>query len=163
MREIRKDDLTGEATRALLAIHLAGMHANSPPGHVFALALSGLEAADVDVWTLWDGGVLAGIGALRVMQGGAGEVKSMRTDPLHLRKGVASALLDHIIAEARARGLRSAQSWIAIPCSCPPRFPIRSCRRYSTVTKAVAIMVRTSTERSVRLTALTAASVPICP
>ena len=30
----------------------------------------------------------------------------MRTDPRHLRKGVAAAMLDHIIAEARARGLR---------------------------------------------------------
>jgi putative acetyltransferase len=30
--EVRRDDLSGEATRALLRLHLAGMHANSPPG-----------------------------------------------------------------------------------------------------------------------------------
>ena len=33
-------------------------------------------------------------------------MKSMRTHPDHLRKGVAAALLDHLIAEARRRGLR---------------------------------------------------------
>lgn len=36
----------------------------------------------------------------------AGEVKSMRTHPDHPRKGVAAALLEHLIAEARRRGLR---------------------------------------------------------
>jgi putative acetyltransferase len=34
-----------------------------------------------------------------------GELKSMRTHPDHLRKGVAAALLEHIIGEAKARGL----------------------------------------------------------
>jgi putative acetyltransferase len=36
---------------------------------------------------------------------GTGELKSMRTHPDHLRKGVAQMLLDHIIGEARSRGL----------------------------------------------------------
>ncbi|HTI66224.1 MAG TPA: GNAT family N-acetyltransferase [Caulobacteraceae bacterium] len=103
MLTIRKDDLCGEAVRALLALHLDGMHASSPPGHSFALDLSGLTAPEVTVWTAWDGGALAGLGALKDL-GGAGEVKSMRTHPDHLRKGVAAALLEHIIGEARARG-----------------------------------------------------------
>src|SRR4051794_15390678 len=104
MLVIREDDLSGEATRALLALHLAGMHANSPPGHAFALDLSGLQAPNVTVWTAWDGGSLAGIGALKALGDGAG--KSMRTHPQHLRKGVAATLLEHMIGEARARGLR---------------------------------------------------------
>jgi putative acetyltransferase len=103
--QIREDDLSGEATRALLSIHLAGMHANSPPGHVFALDLSGLQAADVTVWTAWEGDQAAGIGALRQLDGEAGEVKSMRTHPDHLRKGAAAAILEHIIAVAWSRGL----------------------------------------------------------
>jgi putative acetyltransferase len=40
--DIREDDLSGDPTRELLRLHLQGMHANSPPGHVFALDLSGL-------------------------------------------------------------------------------------------------------------------------
>jgi putative acetyltransferase len=103
--DIRRDDLEGDAVRALLALHLGGMHANSPPGHVHALDLTGLQAANVTVWTAWDGSELAGIAALKDLGGGAGELKSMRTDPRHLRRGVAAALLEHIIGEARLRGL----------------------------------------------------------
>jgi putative acetyltransferase len=101
---IRQDDLAGEATRGLVALHLAEMHAFSPPGHVFALDSSGLLAPDVTVWTAWIGGAIAGMAALRQLPG-IGELKSMRTHPRHLRKGVAAALLEHIIGEARARGL----------------------------------------------------------
>jgi putative acetyltransferase len=107
MLVIAEDDLSSEETRALLALHLLGMHGSSPPGHVFALDRSGLQSADVTVWTARASGTVAGIAALKDMGGGGGgEIKSMRTHPEHLRKGVAAALLDHIIGEARARGLR---------------------------------------------------------
>jgi putative acetyltransferase len=105
MLVIREDDLSGDATRALLALHLSGMHENSPPGHVFALDLSGLQAANVTVWTAWDGNAIAGIGALKELGDSTAEVKSMRTHPAHLRKGVGAALLEHIIGAAQARGL----------------------------------------------------------
>lgn len=103
---IREDDLTAEPVRALLALHLSGMHASSPPGHVFALDLSGLQAPDVTVWSVWDGDHVVGVGALKALGDRTGELKSMRTDPRHLRRGVAAALLEHIISEARRRGLR---------------------------------------------------------
>jgi putative acetyltransferase len=106
MLEIRQDDLSGEPTRALLARHLAGMHANSPSEHVGALDLTGLQAANVTVWTAWEGEAIAGIGALKDLGADGGEVKSMRTHPDHLRKGVAAAMLAHIIDVARARGHR---------------------------------------------------------
>lgn len=103
--EIREDDLSGRATQALLELHLAGMHATSPPGSVFALNLSGLKAAGITVWTAWREGALAGIGALKVLSDRTGEIKSMRTHPDHIRQGAAAALLLHIIAEAEALGL----------------------------------------------------------
>lgn len=104
MLEIRPDDLSGDPTRALLALHLAGMHAHSPPGSVFALDLSGLRTPDVTVWTVWRGPEIVGIGALKALGDRSGELKSMRTHPDHLRQGVAASLLEHMIAEARARG-----------------------------------------------------------
>jgi len=104
--EIRVDDLTGEPTRRLLALHLAGMQANTPPEHVFALDLSGLQAPGITVWSVWDAGEVAGVGALKDFGDGSAELKSMRTDPAHLRKGVAAALLDHIVETARGRGLK---------------------------------------------------------
>jgi putative acetyltransferase len=102
---IDKDDLSGAPTRALLALHLAGMQANSPPNSVFALDLSGLQRRDVTVWTARREGVIAGVAALRTLTDGNGEIKSMRTHPDHLRRGVAAALLAHLIAQARARGM----------------------------------------------------------
>lgn len=104
--DIREDDLSHPQTITLLRLHLAGMHANSPPGHVFALDLSGLQTPDITVWTLWRDDRALGIGALRQLDAQGGEIKSMRTHPDALRQGIAAALLDHIIAEARARGLR---------------------------------------------------------
>jgi putative acetyltransferase len=38
---------------------------------------------------------------------GLAELKSMRTHPNFLRKGAAGLLLDHMIAEARRRGLQT--------------------------------------------------------
>jgi len=102
---IRADDLAGEATRDLIRLHLEGMHAHSPPGYVFALDQSGLASADVKLWTAWIGEDIAGVGALRELGDATGEVKSMRTHPKFLRRGVAAALLEHIIEAARAAGM----------------------------------------------------------
>jgi len=104
--DIREDDLSSEQTQALLAIHLAGMHAGSPPGTVFALDLSGLKSPAITVWAAWAGTRVASIGALKMLAPGSGEIKSMRTHPDFLRKGAASAMLDHVISVARERGVR---------------------------------------------------------
>lgn len=102
---IREDDLSGQPTRDLLALHLTGMRDSSPPGHSFALDLSGLQVPQVTVWSAWRGDAIAGVGALRMLGGGVGEIKSMRTHPEHLGQGVGAAILDHILSEARRRGL----------------------------------------------------------
>ena len=74
MFDIREDDLSVQPVRDLLALHLAAMHRNSPPGSVFALDLSGLQVAGVTVWTAWRGQGLASIGALKMLADGNGEV-----------------------------------------------------------------------------------------
>lgn len=103
---IVEDDLSHDAVRALVTLHLEAMHAASPPGTCFVLDLSGLKAPNVTVWSAWRGDSLCGIGALKALDERTGEVKSMRTHPDHLRSGVGEALLEHIIAQARARGMR---------------------------------------------------------
>jgi putative acetyltransferase len=104
--DIREDDLSGEPTRRLVALHMSGMQENTPPEHVFALDLSGLKAPEVTLWSAWDAEDIVGIGALKALDDASGEVKSMRTDPRHLRRGVAAALLAHIVAETRRRNYR---------------------------------------------------------
>lgn len=90
---------------ALLRTHLTGSRANTAPGSAHALDLSGLRAPDIRMWTACEGAALLGMGALRRLSPREGEVKSMHTAEAARRRGVASALLAHIIAAARAEGL----------------------------------------------------------
>lgn len=105
MFEVREDDLSSEATRALLALHLKGMYETSPPENVFALDLTGLKDPHVTVWSAWDSDRIASIGALKMLSGREAEIKSMRTHPDFLGQGAGAAILDHIIATARVRGV----------------------------------------------------------
>ena len=100
---IRVDDLTGREIRALLEEHLRSMYELSPPESVHALDLSALRRPEVTFWTAWDDRVLLGCGALKELDRAHGEVKSMRTAATQRRRGVARAMLEHIVAEARAR------------------------------------------------------------
>ncbi|MFH8249402.1 GNAT family N-acetyltransferase [Microbacterium sp. B2969] len=105
--EIRTDDLTGAATLTLIASHLDGMHDSSPPESVHALDVSALRHPSITFWSAWIDGELAGIGALKVLGAERGELKSMRVDDRFRGTGVGRALLRHIVAEARERGMTS--------------------------------------------------------
>lgn len=102
--QIEIDDLSGPEIAEFLAEHLADMQATSPPESKHALDLDGLRKPDVTFWTLRDGGTIVGCGALKALDPTHAEVKSMRTGAAHRGRGVASRVLTHLIAEARARG-----------------------------------------------------------
>ena len=101
---LREGGLDHPAVVDLLAYHHRTAHAAMPPGYAYALDLAGLQAPEVSFWTLWDGDAPAGIGALRTFSENEAEIKSMRTAPTHLRRGVARALLTQLLALARERG-----------------------------------------------------------
>jgi len=103
---IRADDLSGEQVATLLAEHLAGVALHSPPESIHALDLAGLRAPEVSFWSVWQGPTLVGCGALKELDPTHGEIKSMRTASSHLRRGVASAVLRHMLAVARERDYR---------------------------------------------------------
>jgi putative acetyltransferase len=98
------DDLSSPQVQTLIAEHLAGMHGNTPAGHVHALAIDGLSVREVTFWSAWWNGDLCGCGALKALTDASGEVKSMRTRAPFLRMGVGQAVLDEIVRTARARG-----------------------------------------------------------
>ena len=100
---IRVDDLARPEIRALLEEHLRNMHELSPPESVHALDLAALRKPEITFWTAWSGHELLGCGALKALDATHGEVKSMRTATARRRAGVGRAMLEHIIAEARAR------------------------------------------------------------
>ena len=104
--QVVEDDVSGEAIRALVMLHLAGMHAGSPACKVHALPIAALRAADVTFYSVWAGDALAGKGAIRHLTADHGELKSMRVAPAFLRQGVGEATLRHLLDVARARGYR---------------------------------------------------------
>jgi putative acetyltransferase len=104
---IREDDLTGEATRALVASHLAGMHAISPADSVHALDVDALRDASVTFWSAWVDDEIAGIAALKMLDTARAEIKSMRVADRFLGHGVGRAMLRHILDVATDRGVTS--------------------------------------------------------
>jgi len=104
--DIRIDDLQGSAIQALLQEHMDDMHSSSPPESVHALDLDALRHPSITFWTAWDGDELMGCGALKQHSPEHAELKSMRTARTHLRKGVARAMLRHILTAARAKGFK---------------------------------------------------------
>ena len=103
---VRAGDFTNPKVLALLREHLTGMQTNSPPGSVYALDVEGLQSADVAFFSVWDSDEeeLIAIGALKEIDAATGEVKSMRTAQVHLRRGAAAFLLEFFITKARQRG-----------------------------------------------------------
>jgi putative acetyltransferase len=104
--DVREDDLTGPEVVALLEQHLDEMHSQTPPESVHALDVEALRADGVTFWSAWSGGRLAACGALKRLDPTHAEIKSMRTADGFRGRGVAGALLTHLVVEARARGYR---------------------------------------------------------
>ncbi len=103
---IREDDLTGPEIAALLRLHLDEMHQWSPPCSVHAMPIERLRAPDVTFFSAWQGDRLAACGAIKQLDSGHGELKSMRADPAWRGKGAGRAILDHLLQVARGRGYR---------------------------------------------------------
>jgi putative acetyltransferase len=110
--KIAIDSPARDDVRRLLDEHLTDMFATSPAESVHALDHSALLAPTITFWTARDDdGTLLGCGALnrldvpgdRARTGPHGEIKSMRTAAHARGRGVASALLDAVLAEARRR------------------------------------------------------------
>jgi len=102
--EIRPGNFADPRVKALLEYHLRGMHASSPPGHVFALDWSGLQKPEISLYTGWDAEALVAMGALKDLQDDTGEIKSMRVAEGQAGRGYGRAMLLHIIAQAKRRG-----------------------------------------------------------
>ena len=99
--KIQVGELDKPDVKALLTEHHNDMLQHSPIESVHALDLSALKAPNITFWTLRINNELAGCGALKKIESGHGEIKSMRTSQSHLRKGVAKQLLQHILEQAK--------------------------------------------------------------
>ncbi|MEU7243004.1 GNAT family N-acetyltransferase [Streptomyces sparsogenes] len=102
--KIETDDLSGPEIAEFLDEHVRQMRSLSPPESKHALDLDALREPGVTFWVVRDGDVLVGCGALKKLDAGHAELKSMRTKAARKRSGVASLLLEHIITEAERMG-----------------------------------------------------------
>ena len=68
-----------------------------------ALDLDALRRPEITFWSIWSGEELVGCGALKELEPGHGEIKSMRTVPAYRGKGAAKLMLRYILDEARRR------------------------------------------------------------
>jgi putative acetyltransferase len=118
--DIRIDPLTGPEIAGLLQEHLDDMARHSPPDSVHALDLGKLRRPGITFWSAWRDDALVGCAALRELDPGHGEIKSMRTAAAHVRTGVAAALLDHLLAEAARRGYRRLSLETGTPAAFAP-------------------------------------------
>jgi putative acetyltransferase len=101
---VEEVDPGSPAARVLIERHLAFARASSPPEDVHALDLEELRDADVTFFGIRDEDQLVCMGALKQLDDGHGEIKSMHTAEGLRGRGVGGAMLDHLLTVARARG-----------------------------------------------------------
>ena len=104
--EIIVDDLTGPEIAEFIEEHLEEMRAVTlSPESMHALDLDDLRVPEITFWTMIDDGEIVGCGAIKLLSHDHAEIKSMRVATTHRRRGLASTLLRHIIAESRRMGV----------------------------------------------------------
>jgi putative acetyltransferase len=99
-------ELGREDVQRLLSFHFEQMRSMSPRDSCHVLPVDGLRDPTITFWSLRNGQRLLTIGALKQLESDHGEIKSMRTAPEALGCGAGSAMLRHMVAEARSRGYR---------------------------------------------------------
>lgn len=100
---IQRADFEDPALEVFLRAHLADMAPQSPKESQHALDMPALRRPGVRLWVALHERRIAGTCALAVIEPGHEELKSMRTEPALRGRGIASDLLNHVLADARAR------------------------------------------------------------
>lgn len=100
---IQAADFDDPALIIFLESHLADMAPHSPAESQHALDVEALKKPSVRLWVAWNEQQIAGTCALTALTPGHEELKSMRTAPEFRGQGVASQLLGHVLADAKAR------------------------------------------------------------
>ncbi|WP_229855935.1 GNAT family N-acetyltransferase [Nocardioides flavus (ex Wang et al. 2016)] len=103
--QISRADFADPRLAAFLQAHLDDMEPTAPPESRHALDLAALQGHGVRLWVGTEGGDLVGTAALAALEGRHEELKSMRTAPQVRGRGVATRMLDHVLADARSRGV----------------------------------------------------------
>ena len=85
----------------LLTKHFIELRAASPEGSAHVLDIPGLKVPSIKFWSLWENEKIFGCGALKFLDKGHGEFKSIRIHDNYRNKGNGIKVIEHLINEAR--------------------------------------------------------------
>ena len=86
----------------LLKKHFVELRSVSPAGSTHVLDIAGLKDQTIKFWSLWDKNELIGCGALKFLEKGHGEFKSIRVADKFRGKGIGKKIIQHLIKESKA-------------------------------------------------------------
>ena len=85
----------------LLKKHFIELRSVSPAGSTHVLDIDGLKDPSIKFWSLWENNKLIGCGALKFLEKGHGEFKSIRVADEFRKKGIGERIINHLIEEAK--------------------------------------------------------------
>jgi len=90
----------------LLIKHFIELRSVSPEGSAHVLDIAGLKDPSIKFWSLWEESDLMGSGALKFLDKGHGEFKSIRVSDNFRSKGNGTKVINHLINEAKKLNIK---------------------------------------------------------
>ena len=101
MLESIEGNFDNSEVNELLIKHFVELRAASPEGSAHVLDIPGLKIPSIKFWSLWEDKKLLGCGALKFLENGHGEFKSIRVQDNFRNKGNGIKVIEHLINEAK--------------------------------------------------------------
>ena len=102
---IAEESPLGADLGLLMQRHAQAMHADTPPGSIHMMDAGELAAPGIRFFVMRDAGQPVGMGAFKRLSGDHAEIKSMHVLHEVRGRGLARAMVDHLIAAARGDGI----------------------------------------------------------
>ena len=101
-----ENNFNNPRVNTLLRHHFVQLKSNSPEGSTHVLDIEGLKIPSIKFWSIWDNEKLIGFGALKLLDEGHGEFKSIRISDEFRNLGYGIKLLSHLILEAKKNKIK---------------------------------------------------------
>lgn len=102
---IGEESPLGADLALLMQRHTEAMHADTPPESIYMMDAGELASPGIRFFVMRDAGRAIGMGAIKRLAGAHAELKSMHILHEVRGKGLARAMVNHLIAAARAAGI----------------------------------------------------------
>ena len=99
-------NFNNEEVHELLTKHFVELRAASPEGSAHVLDIPGLKVASIKFWSFWQNENLIGCGALKFLEEGHGEFKSIRVHNNFRNQGCGINVINHLINEAKKLNIK---------------------------------------------------------